>query len=80
MQRADALSEKEKSRILRRKRIELGLTQQQIADRAGILVRQYQKFEGGERDIMNASFDLACKVIEAVGMNPDEFYHGEYDE
>ena len=34
--------------ILREKRLVLGLTQQQVADKAKINYRQYQKFESGE--------------------------------
>ena len=64
--------------VLREKRIMAGLTQKQVADRAGITLQQYQKFESGERNIMNSSFQIACRVIEALGMNISEFYHGEY--
>ena len=64
--------------ILREKRVVLGLTQQQVADKANIVLQQYQKFESGERSIMNCSFEIACRVIEALGMNISDFYHGEY--
>lgn len=64
--------------VLREKRIMAGLTQKQVADRAGIALQQYQKFESGERNIMNSSFQIACRVIEALGMNISEFYHGGY--
>ena len=59
--------------ILREKRVSLGLTQQQVADKAKIKLQQYQKLESGERDIKNCSYDLACRVIEAL-----DFFHGEY--
>lgn len=64
--------------ILKEKRLVLELTQKQIAERAGILLQQYQKFEKGERNIMTCSFQLACKIIEALEMNISDFYHGEY--
>lgn len=64
--------------ILREKRIILGLTQQQVADKAEIKLQQYQKFESGERNIMTASFQIACRVIEALEMNISNFYHGNY--
>lgn len=64
--------------VLRERRVVLGMTQQQVADKAGIILQQYQKFEGGERDIMSSSFRTACKVIEALGMDITDFYHGEY--
>ena len=55
--------------ILREHRIILGLTQQQVADKAQIKIQQYQKFESGERNIMTCSFQIACRVIEALEMD-----------
>ena len=73
----NGLSKKKKS-VLRRKRLELGLTQQNVADKAKILLQAYQKFESGERNIMTSSFQIACRVIEALEMDVSKFYHGEY--
>ena len=42
------------------------LTQQQVADKANINYRQYQKFESGERDVMNGSFKLVCRLLNAL--------------
>lgn len=64
--------------ILREKRVIAGLTQQKVADKAKIALRQYQKFETGERSIRNASFDVACRVIEALRMDISAFFHGDY--
>ena len=64
--------------ILREKRVVQGLTQQQVADRAKISLRQYQSFESGERNIRTASFQLAWRVIEDLGMDPTKFFHGDY--
>lgn len=64
--------------ILRERRVVLGLTQQQVADRANIKYQQYQKFESGERNIMTASFQVVCRVIEALEMDITAFYHGDY--
>lgn len=64
--------------ILREKRLVLGLTQNQVADKAGIVLQQYQKFESGERSIMTCSFQIACRIIEALEMDITKFYHGEY--
>lgn len=64
--------------ILRERRVILGMTQQQTADKAGVILQQYQKFESGERSIMNCSFSIACRVIEALGMDITDFYHGKY--
>lgn len=64
--------------ILKEKRIVLGMTQQQVADKAQIVLQQYQKFENGERNIMTCSFQLACRIIEVLEMDISDFYHGEY--
>jgi len=64
--------------VLRERRKILDLTQQAVADRAGIRLQNYQNFEMGTRDIMNASFRTACKVIEALEMDVTDFFHGEY--
>ena len=53
-------------------------TQQEIADRAKITLRQYQRLESGERSILTCSFGLACRVIEALNMDVSKFYHGDY--
>ena len=54
------------------------MTQKQVAEKAKITLQQYQKFESGARNIMTCSFRIACRVIEALGMNISDFYHGEY--
>ena len=64
--------------ILRERRVILGLTQKQVAEKAKIPMQSYQRFESGERNIMTASFQMACRVIEALEMNVSDFYHGEY--
>ena len=68
----------EERNILRERRVVLGLTQKQVAEKAKIPFQSYQRFESGERNIMTASFQMACRVIEALGMNVSDFYHGEY--
>lgn len=64
--------------ILKDTRTELGLTQQQIADKAKIQLRQYQRFESGERNLSSSSFNIACRVIEALELNVSDYFHGEY--
>ena len=55
------------------------LTQQQVADKANINYRQYQKFENGERDVMNGSFKLVCRLLNALEIDINKFYQGNYD-
>ena len=64
--------------ILHERRVILGLTQKQVAEKANIPLQSYQRFESGDRNIKTASFQVACRVIEALEMNISDFYHGEY--
>ena len=59
---------------LKARRKELGLTQQKVADKAGIRLVQYQLFEMGKRDILNASFSVASRVITALELDLNDFY------
>ena len=59
--------------ILKSRRINLGLTQQQVADRAKIQLRQYQRLESGERSIYGASFRIGLAVVEALELDPKRF-------
>ena len=72
------LDGKKPGNILREQRVVQNLTQQQVADKAKITVQQYQKFESNERNIKTASFQLACRVLEALNMDIAGFVHGEY--
>lgn len=64
--------------VLSERRQMLRMTQQEVADRAKITLRQYQRLESGERSILTCSFGLACRVIEALDMDVSKFYHGDY--
>ena len=64
--------------VLRERRVILGLTQMQVAEKAKISLQSYQRFESGDRNIQSASFRIVCRVIEALEMNISDFYHGEY--
>ncbi|MCM1532723.1 MAG: helix-turn-helix domain-containing protein [Ruminococcus flavefaciens] len=64
--------------ILREKRLVLGLTQKQVAEKAGVAFVTYQRFESGERNIRTASFQLVCRVLRALGMSVDAFLNGDY--
>lgn len=63
---------------LHERRIFLGLTQQAVANRAGIPLQSYQQFESGKRKIRRASFDIACRVLKALEMDIVGFFNGEY--
>lgn len=65
----------ETTEYLKTRRHELHLTQQAVADKAGIRLQQYQKFESGERNILTASFVIACKVLDALKIDIEDFCH-----
>lgn len=50
----------------------VGLTQQGLADKAGIHIRQVQKIEYGERKIANVSFRIGLALADALGVDPHE--------
>jgi transcriptional regulator with XRE-family HTH domain len=64
--------------ILQNARAESGLTQQQVADKAKVKLRQYQKFENGERNLSSSSFDIARQVLNALNLDLSAFARGDY--
>lgn len=64
--------------ILFERRIVLGLTQKQVAERAKIPLQSYQRFENGNRKLNTASFTMACRVLEALEMDIAAYFHGNY--
>lgn len=65
--------------VLKKRRNQLGLTQQEVADKAGINIKQYQRFETGERELTDASFMTVCKVLKALEMDMGKYATGEYE-
>ena len=59
--------------ILKNRREELGMTQQQVADAAHIQVRQYQRLENGERNISGASMRIGLSVCAVLKLDPYRF-------
>ena len=72
------LDDRKPGEILREQRVTQNLTQQQVASKAKITLQQYQKFENSSRNIRTASFQLACRVLEALNMDITAFFHGDY--
>jgi transcriptional regulator with XRE-family HTH domain len=64
--------------ILKQAREKLGLTQQQVANKAGIQLRQYQRFENAERNLTSSSFNIGCSVLEALEIDIAGFRRGDY--
>jgi transcriptional regulator with XRE-family HTH domain len=49
------------------------MTQQQVADAAGMNIRQIQKFESGERDLGNMTLRNALSLAKALGCEVSDF-------
>lgn len=60
-------------RIIRRRRRLLGLTQQQVADVAGISFQQIQKYESAANTISAARL---CTIARALSAPVSDFYAG----
>ena len=58
------------NRLLKEARLRMGYSQQQIAMLLGIQIKQYQRFESGERDIRHASMQLGLAICAVLGIDP----------
>ena len=58
--------------IMKKRRSEMGFTQGDIAEEAGITLQQYQNFEYGRRKIANCSTILALRICAALELDPYE--------
>ena len=59
--------------VLLSRRQQLGLTQQQVADRAHILLRQYQRVESGEKDLSKCTMKVGLSICAALLLDPYDF-------
>ena len=48
--------------MLKRARLRLGYSQQEVATQIGVHIRQYQRFEGGERAVSKASMRMGLTI------------------
>lgn len=58
---------------LRYRREEFGMSQQQVADAAGITLRQYQRFESGDRKMSSASMRIGLSICHVLKLDPYRF-------
>ena len=58
--------------IMKKRRKEMGFTQGDIAEEAGITLQQYKNFEYGRRKIANCSTILALRICAALELDPYE--------
>lgn len=60
------------AKILKERREELGYSQQQLAVEVGIGIREYQRFEYGERLVSKTSLKQGLKICAALELDPYE--------
>lgn len=60
------------NRIFFNRRTKFGLTQQQVADMAGVPLRQYQRLETGEVDLLKSSMGFGLSVCAVLMLDPYE--------
>ena len=58
--------------ILKDRREQLGVTQEQAAKLAEIPLRRYQRYESNETKLSSASFSVGCRVCKALSLDPLE--------
>lgn len=56
--------------ILTRRRKELGMTQEEVAEQVGIQLCQYQRFESGERTLSGSSGRILLSVSKVLQLDP----------
>ncbi len=59
--------------IIRNRRIELGLSQIEVAVSAGLILQQYQRFEYGYQKLSNANMITALRICAVLQLDPYEF-------
>lgn len=61
--------------ILRSRREQLGFTQQEVADRAGIKLPQYQRLEAGTRTLDGCSMRIGLSICAVLLLDPYIMVH-----
>jgi len=60
-------------------REKLGLSQEEVAKKAGVKLEQYQKYESCEgREFSSSSMRIVNAVLTALELDPTAFAKGEY--
>jgi transcriptional regulator with XRE-family HTH domain len=64
--------------ILINQREKLGLSQEEVAAKAGITLEQYQRFESGDRNLSSSSFQIVNAVLTTLELDITAYNKGEY--
>ena len=63
------------SETLRLARLRLGYSQQDVARELGVHIRQYQRFEYGERSLATCSMKIGLKLCNILQIDPYDVIH-----
>ena len=66
-------------RIIKAMRLYLGMSQREAAEKLGIYLSVYQKYENIPGYVMHASFSRVCRIMELLHLNPNKFFMGQYE-
>ena len=69
-----------KGKILRSRRLELGMTQEQVALKLGMSIHQYQRYEYGEHRFPNIPMRIGLRVCTVLELDPFELLPVSKDE
>ena len=66
-------------KIIKAMRIYLGMSQREVAEKLGMYLSVYQKYENIPGYVMHASFSRVCRIMELLNLNPNKFFMGQYE-
>ena len=72
--------DKDIGKILRRRRLELGMTQEQVALKLGMSIHQYQRYEYSEHRFPNIPMRIGLRVCTVLELDPFELLPFSKDE
>jgi len=64
--------------MLRGQREKLGLSQEEVAEKAGIKLSQYQRYEDTEYGLANSSMRIVNAVFTVLELDPTTYANGDY--
>ena len=66
-------------KIIKAMRIYLGMSQREVAEKLGMYLSVYQKYENIPGYVMQANFFRVCKILELMQLNPNKFFMERYE-
>ncbi len=75
---AAASKNTEAHKVIKAMRIYLGLSQEEVAKKAGISHLVYSRYEKEVGYILRGGFSEVCMILKILHLNPRKFYKGQY--